>query len=155
MSMTATPRAPRPIASHSLRRGHWPSAPLQSAVASGMTLMSATVAPELTQRSATATPPFPATSSKKPTSAAFRHWFSVGIRCARSSCAIIRTPPATMKRVPTRKKGATSATPTLIAKYVVPHITYTASRQAPIIQGEVLCAAVVADMAAPYLTHLG
>jgi hypothetical protein len=34
------------------RRGHWPNAPDHSAVANGMMLISATVAPELTQCSA-------------------------------------------------------------------------------------------------------
>ena len=123
ISITAAPTPPRAIAPHSMRRGHWPKAPDHSAVASGMTLMSATVAPELTQRSATATPPFPTTSMRNPRRAAPRHCLAVGMGWPRSACQATNTPPATRKRVPIRKKGGVPSMPTLMAKYVVPQMT--------------------------------
>src|SRR5580658_964269 len=132
--MTAAPIPPRTMAPHSMRRGHSPNRPDHNAVASGMTLMSATVAPELTQCSATATPPFPTTSSRNPMSAAPRHCLARGIGCPRIACQPSNSAPATTKRVPTRKNGAAPSIPTLIAKYVVPQMVQTASKPAAMSQ---------------------
>src|SRR5271168_3176162 len=144
INMTAAPIPPTTIAAHVERRGHSPNTPDHNAVASGMTLMSATVAPELTECSATATPPFPTTNSRNPTSAAPRHCLAVGIDCPLIACQASKRPPATTKRVPTRKNGAAPSMPTLIAKYVVPQMMYTASKQTAMSQpgdlDETVCA---------------
>jgi len=87
-----------------------------SAVAIGTALTNATVAPELTQCSATATPPLPTTNKRNPTLAALTHCRRVGKRCRRSACQPSSSAPATAKRVPTKKNAPVASIPTLIAK---------------------------------------
>jgi len=53
--ITNVPIVPSPIANHALRFGYFSSRPDHTAITSGMKLMSATAAPELTVFSATVT----------------------------------------------------------------------------------------------------
>jgi hypothetical protein len=79
-----------------------------------------------------ATPRPDGAARERPVSAAPRHCLAKGIGRPRIACQPSNNPPATRERVTTRKKGAAASTPTLIAKNVVPQMTYTASKQAAI-----------------------
>ena len=92
--------------------------------------MNATTSPEPTVCSAMAVPPMPPPSINAPTIRACHHWRAVGHGPPRQRTQPISSAPATRKRLPIWRKGGKLMSAYLIARYVEPHTSQVAARQA-------------------------